>query len=149
MKYSKRFEEDFDLYWRLQHTFTFAPHDPLKAKKPIDITADMPVKKAFYNFDTHGKYYNIANNSELLRVITTKASINFHIKLWAESRALGEFGSLELLESLESYNFPQWVFDAIEEQKKRLWRKYPANYPNPLELANPTTHGSPSWLVKT
>jgi hypothetical protein len=122
MKYSKRFEEDFELYWRLRHTFTFAPYDPLKGKKPIDIVPHMSVKKAFFKFDTHGKYYNISDSEELLRVITTKASINFHIKQYAIDRSRGWMSSLDLLDLQKEFSLPQWFVDAVEKQKCRLYR---------------------------
>jgi hypothetical protein len=114
----------------LRHEFTFAPFDVLKGKKPIDIVPNMSVKKAFFNFDTHGKYYNIAENKELLRVITTKASINFQIKEYAQERASGFMCYLELLMIKQEFGFPQWFVESVENQKQKLLVKQPKFYPS-------------------
>lgn len=121
MKYSKRFNQDYQLYDRLKDNFNFAPYDPLKGRKPVPATPHMTVKEAFYTWDTHGKFCAIADQSTLLQLLVAKASINFHIKEFARDRALAWMSYFELLEIQQEFGLPTWFVDAVENQKLKYY----------------------------
>jgi hypothetical protein len=122
LKYSKRFEEDFELYWRLRHKFTFAPFDVLKNRPWLEPKTTLDVKQAFFQFDTHGKLFAIADQQGLVQTIAAKASLNFHIKMYAEDRAKGELGRVDLLDIQREYELPDWFIDSVEKQKVKHYR---------------------------
>lgn len=121
MKYSKRFNEDYELYCRLTDVFDFAPYDPTKGKQPTNARPNTSVKEAFFQFDTHGKLLAIAAFDELLQLLRAKASLNFHIKIYAKDRARGWLGLIDLLEIQQQHNLPDWFIDAVEKQKVKYY----------------------------
>ena len=132
MKYSKRFEEDFELYYRLRYDFTFAPFDVLKNRPWLEPLGDIDIKQAFFQFDTHGKLFAIANKSELVQTVAAKASLNFHIKQYADSRAKGWMGHEELLEIQQHYDLPEWFVIAVERQRVKYYKDI--EFPHPCNV---------------
>ena len=73
-------------------------------------------KRAFFEWDSNGKVYP-TNEPDLLRkLLKTKGSTNFHIKLYAEDLAKGFLPRPELRECLKEWNAPDWVYDACIKQ---------------------------------
>lgn len=121
MKYSKKFKEDYDLYLRLKDTFNFAPFDVLKGKTPTPTSKVITAKEAFYYWDSQGKLYKTLEMDLLVQILICKASLNFHIKMYAETRAEGTLSYVELEEMQRELKLPDWFIAAVEKQKLKLW----------------------------
>lgn len=139
-KYSDNFERDYKFYLENISHFKFC--GTLTPKfTAISDPKGKSAKEAFYLIDSTGKNYPTFESQILDDILTCKASVNFHIKQWAEGRADGtlpfsEFaGDGETLEwKLENdepipiyhksmairYGFPDWVIRAVEQQKIKL-----------------------------
>lgn len=79
--------------------------------------------QAFYIIESKGYRNKISttDSKKLKRILRTKAAINLQIKLWAEGRADGTLPLLEFQEILKEYKAPQWVFEAVENQKYKYY----------------------------
>lgn len=156
--FSPQFERDYTFYLSNKDVFTFAGSDLKKdygvqfpgEPEPIekdddgkDITVPFPIsysptgksaKVCFYQLDSEGRCKPCAEPQLLVEILTCKAAINLQIKIWAQSRAEYTLSKFELLEYLEHYKAPEWVFKAIENQKLKIlkeWaseKKYQADY---------------------
>lgn len=156
--FSPQFERDYIFYLSNKDVFTFAGSDLKKdygvqlpgEPEPIekdddgkDITVPFPIpysstgksaKVCFYQLDSEGRCKPCAEPQLLVEILTCKAAINLQIKIWAQSRAEYTLSKFELLEYLDHYKAPEWVFKAIENQKLKIlkeWiaeKKYESNY---------------------
>lgn len=124
MKYSKRFNEDYNLYLRLKDIYNFAPFDVTKGKQPITNNNNYTAKEVFYYFDSQGKLFDTNELDLVLQLLICKSSINFHIKMYAQTRAEGTLSYKELLDIQKEYQLPQWFVDAVEKQKSKLINNY-------------------------
>jgi hypothetical protein len=137
MKISKKAKEDFKFYLKNRKTFTFSG---TLNKKHEAIKGNATALQAFYSIDTFGKNIATKHPNLLNAILQTKAAVNFQIKQWAQGRAdgtlpLSEFIGADGVETLEwvngqpkyyssiveQYNLPQWVVDAVENQKKKFY----------------------------
>jgi hypothetical protein len=119
MKYSKKFEEDYNLYFRLKDIFNFSPFDVLKGRKPIPNIKNYSAKEAFFYLDSQGKLYDTPEMDLLIQLLICKASINFHIKMYAQTRAEETLSFKELKEIQREYRLPPWFVEAVEKQKQK------------------------------
>jgi len=120
MKYSNRFNEDFEFYLKnirfayLENGLVCQFHG--KGIPEVQ-KGENDVKKAFYEFDTHGKLIPCENPALLIELIITKRMINWQIKQWAEGfRDFGEPYSYYLKELTDP---PQWVMLSLLNQVRK------------------------------
>jgi hypothetical protein len=145
MKYTENYQRDYEFYLGNRHVFNFS------GKTEITLIADKngkTAKEVFYMIDTHGKNASCCEPELLSELLKCKASVNLHIKMWAEDRANGRltgyefFGDGETLEWEEKIvdgeravtpikkqsiakelDLPEWVIKAVELQKINLMKK--------------------------
>lgn len=124
MKFSDKFERDWEFYYSNRKTFFL---DPAKT-----------AKECFYIFDSTGKCEPCSEIELLREIFNCKASVNFHIKMWAEGRAetiswahgkvnkssdrLGFYIMAweELRDIKNDFNCPDWVIEAIKKQSLKI-----------------------------
>lgn len=143
-KYSKSFERDFDFYFRNAMHFKFCGTQTHKYKAVFSANG-VSAKEAFYNIESKGENTPTTEPYILDMLLLTKASVNFQIKQWAEDRASGYLSKIELSQRLSEvnvddlilthtqsgsyyfkdletyYGLPEWVLNAVENQKKKIW----------------------------
>lgn len=94
---------------------------------PFSIPYNVSGKNAkicFYQLDSEGKCKPCAEPELLVEILTCKASVNLHIKLWAQSRAEYTLSKIELQQIMESIQAPEWVFKSIENQKDKILKQW-------------------------
>jgi hypothetical protein len=148
--FSPQFERDYTFYLSNKDTFTFAGTDvkrdysiqfpgepePLEADddgvlKPLPFAiphspTGKSAKVCFYKLDSEGKCKPCSEPELLFQILRCKASINLQIKIWAQSRAEYTLSKEELLEYMQFYQAPDWVFKAIENQKLKILKEWAA-----------------------
>ena len=87
-KYSDNFERDYKFYYENIKHFNFCGTLTPKFKAIEDVNGKT-AKEVFYLIDSTGKNYSTCEPKLLNELLTCKASVNFHIKQWAEGRADG------------------------------------------------------------
>jgi hypothetical protein len=146
--FSPQFERDYTFYLSNKDTFTFAgsdlkigygiqfPGEPEPIEKDDDgkdITVPFAIpysatgksaKVCFYQLDSEGRCKPCAEPQLLVEILTCKAAVNLQIKTWAQSRAEYTLPKFELLEYLDYYKAPEWVFTAIENQKLKILKEW-------------------------
>jgi hypothetical protein len=55
------------------------------------------------------------------KLLNTKASINLHIKMYAEDRARGYLPKIEFDDMCREIYFPNWFINAVESQKYKYY----------------------------
>ena len=115
MKYSKKFNRDYEFYLSNKDTFTFSGD---RVDVPVDMENGVSCKQSFRSWDTSGVLLT-TNEPELLKsIIVCKKSINLHIKMWVD-------GYDEMMESVGFYlslfegEPPPWVEDSFRKQLRR------------------------------
>lgn len=107
-KYSKKFELDYKFYLLNSSRFTFCGL-AIAQQKGREIFAEydekgVSAKEAFYEFDTKGKRVATCEPDEYRRVMTCKASLNFHIKLWFRfTQHIWSEGFIDIAQSIDDY----------------------------------------------
>jgi hypothetical protein len=143
MKYSKNFERDYKFYLENKDDFTFCGTSSPKFTAIYD-EKGKSAKEVFYLIDSTGKNYSTYEVDLLNDLLLCKASVNFYIKQWAQGRGdatltfaefAGEGLSIEWIKDdeddgkikyrykrsiAETYNFPDWVINAVESQKAKI-----------------------------
>ena len=126
MKYSNGFERDFKFFMRMRRDFTFSgDYLRLKSGEVIQITHDIngaDGKRAFHIYDSTGKIVPTRHPRLFYTLLKTKASTNFHIKMYAETRATGELGMIEFRGMCIKWKAPFWFRDAVEKQKVNYYK---------------------------
>lgn len=110
-KYSRAYQRDFEFYSANVGRFAFCGRSV-----PVPDRGSMTVKKAFLVYDSQGKLMPCVDPASLAALIACKASVNFHIKLWAQGVKQGVLGGPELREILHEISAPEWVYRAIVGQ---------------------------------
>ena len=146
-KFSAQFERDYQFYLSNIKNFTFAgsnvkdgfdiqyPEELSKTRIENGITVDVSfsipyseqgknAKTCFWILDSQGKKVPCSEPKLLVDLLTCKAAINLQIKIWAQSRAEMTLSKIELQEYLDHYQAPEWVFMAIENQKKKIIKQW-------------------------
>jgi hypothetical protein len=128
MKYSKNFERDYKLYLRLADKFNFSACDIKQKYNKVKYSENgVTAKGCFFFIDSNGKYIDCKETDLLFKILNCKASINFHIKLWAEeiyeliceNNLLNWKLAIGIISEIQNeYNFPDWVITAICIQAK-------------------------------
>jgi hypothetical protein len=117
MKYSPRFERDYEFYFKNINRFNFAGIDIEKKYSIKQCSSGKSAKECFYILDSTGKIEDCSELELLYELLRCKASVNLHIKMYAESRAEGTLSKPELIEWLNNFESPDWVLNAVEKQK--------------------------------
>jgi hypothetical protein len=115
-KYSKSFERDYDFYLRNVDVLSFS------GKHPPAIISDLggrSAKECFHAFDSTGELAACREAPLLQKLLVCKASVNLHIKMWAQGMRLGVLCPPELREWLDGYGAPAWVLKAVLRQSVR------------------------------
>lgn len=120
MKYTKKFNDYYEFYLLNSSYFNFCGREICVEYSCNGVSA----KEAFYQFDTNGKHVATSEIDEYTNVMRCKASINFHIKMWAEgfldiNMTIDEY--LEDMIFLQSY-----IRDTIRTALiNQIMKKYP------------------------
>ena len=77
-------------------------------------------KRCFHKFDSTGKLVPCSEPELLSRLLLTKASVNFHIKQWAQGRNDGTFPGIEYRQYLQDIGAPKWVDSAVFRQWMKI-----------------------------
>ena len=118
-RYSPGFERDYLFYLSNICNFSFAGTMQPKYKAIPD-PQGISAKEAFFFIDSSGKNKPCREPELLDSILLCKASVNFHIKMWAEGRAEGTIATHELRKDYkEEFGLPDWVIDAVEKQKTK------------------------------
>lgn len=142
VKYSKNFEKDYNWYLKYKDIFNFSgslDSKGLVIKDKNGLTA----KECFYYRDSQGIVKYTKEPELLSQIYKCKESINFHIKMWAESIAEGtlpliefnntEDNELRVLEWINQepvyikdiktqYELLDWMIEAVENQKYKYYK---------------------------
>ncbi len=142
-KYSENFERDYKFYFDNIEHFNFCGTSIPKFKAITDENGKS-AKEVFYSIDSEGKNIPTSEPDLLDKLLMCKASVNFHIKQWAEGRAEGTLPFCEFAgdgETLEwevkdgepiavykksmaiVYGFPDWVITSVENQKTKIHKE--------------------------
>lgn len=137
MKYSEKFERDWNWYYKWKDEFTF-DGSPASGKVFGNKTFGKSAKECFYIHDSQGKIIP-TNEPELLeQIFKCKGSINFHIKMWAESRAKGDLPKILFSKQCkedvqkvfpgdyektieEEFELLPWMIEAVEKQRGKYY----------------------------
>lgn len=121
MKFSNRFNKDFNYYLSIRHTFNFDGCNDYFNSKGISIiqpnSKGITGKEAFYLYDSQGVIKPTKHPNILHTLLKVKGSINLHIKMFAEDRAKGYLPKI----LLDEMNLPEWIVNAIEQQKYKYY----------------------------
>lgn len=114
-RYSSGFERDYTFYFANLDRFDFSGSPP----PTVEHDPQGPdAKRCFHVYDSTGKLRACREPELLQRLLLTKASVNFHIKQWAQGRSDGTFPGIEFAEYLDSINAPEWVHVAVRRQQR-------------------------------
>ena len=124
-KYNQNFNRDFNWYMSMRHKFNFDGVSEYYNKKGESIIKydrnGVDGKEAFFQWDSNGKIKPTKHPNILHTILKTKGSTNLHIKMYAEDRASGNMGLIELRALCIYLKAPQWFREAVERQKVKLW----------------------------
>ena len=127
MKYSKKFERDYEWYLSVADIYSFDGSDNYVNKKGIPLIQHdengKSAKECFYLYDSNGIIKPTHEPEELKKLLRTKASANLHIKMYAEDRAKGYLPRVEFDKIVQEYNLPDWFVDAVESQKVKILKE--------------------------
>ena len=152
-KYSDNFERDNKFYLENIKHFNFCGTLTPKFEAIEDVNGKT-AKEVFYLIDSTGKNYPTCEPKLLNELLICKASVNFHIKQWAEGRADGtlpfsEFaGNSETLEwkiEIVKHKYfgwlPNWTKKIFSiEDKKNVIPIY--------QKCMAIRYGFPEWVIK-
>jgi len=123
LKYSTKFNRDYNWYLSVSHIFSFDGSKDYFNKKGIDIVQfdknGKTAKECFYLYDSSGIINPTCEPDELATLLKTKGSVNLHIKMYAEDRARGYLPKREFDKICSEYKLPDWFIDAVQNQKKK------------------------------
>lgn len=152
-KYSENFERDFKFYLDNIKNFQFCGTLIPKFEAISDVNGKK-AKEVFYSIDTLGKNIPCCEPELLNQLLMCKASINFHIKQWAEGRADGtlpfcEFaGDGETLEWKVEIVKHKW-FGWLPNRIKNLFGIQDKKNPIPVyKKCMAIEYGFPAWVVR-
>ena len=76
--------------------------------------------EAFYNIDARGIVLPTKHSTMLETLLRTKASVNLHIKMYAEDLATQNWNKLEMRALCIKFKAPFWFREAIENQRIKI-----------------------------
>jgi len=125
MKYSKKFERDFEWYSKNSNIFNFDGSFEYYNKVGESLIHfeenGVPAKKAFYLYDSQGKIVKTKEPELLRELYKCKGSINLNIKMWAEDRAKGILPKILFDEMVKELELLDWMVEAVEKQKVKYY----------------------------
>lgn len=77
---------------------------------------------AFIGIDSYGVVKPTRHPTLLFNLLNVKASINLHIKMYAEDRANGRLPKIMFEEIAKEYEFLRWMVEAVENQKAQYYK---------------------------
>lgn len=118
MKYSDRFNEDYNFYMHNIEILDFCgSHVDLVPQGNTD------VKKAFFLWDSQGKINNCENPELLRKLMITKKSVNLHVKMWAEGRLEMTLPKCDWEDIVKEFNLPEWAIKSCDNQMNIIYKK--------------------------
>lgn len=152
-KYSENFERDYRFYLDNIARFTFCgTMYPKFTAIPAD--GGKTAKEAFFLIDSTGRNQPTCEPELLDALLTCKASVNFHIKQWAEGRAegtmplhdfIGEGETLEWTIQTVKHKYLGWLPTTV-----KMWLRVEDKFiPVPkYHRSLAARYGLPEWAVK-
>jgi hypothetical protein len=126
MKFSKKFERDFEWLLKSRKKFNFDGNLNYTTKDGRNIIVPdkngKSAKECFYIFDSTGLIEPCRQPKLLHSLLRCKGSINFNIKAWAEERGNGFLGKIEFLEIVKEFSLLDWMIESVENQRMKYWR---------------------------
>ncbi len=120
MKYSKTFERDYEWFLKWKEVFNFDGSNDTSDKVLFSENGS-DAKKCFYVYDSTGKILPTREPDLLFALFKCKGSINFNIKMLAESRGKGELGRIEFSQISKEFELLDWMINAVENQKFKFY----------------------------
>ena len=111
--YRKFKETTFSEYLRLSKFFSFAGCDIVVHIDRNGIDA----VEAFFEMESNGKLLPTKHPNIFKRLLNCKASVNLHIRMYAEDRAKGYLPKKVFQGMITEMNLPSWFINAVEIQK--------------------------------
>jgi len=118
--YSKELLRDWRFYVQNRHRFSFSAK-PLSYYAPPE--GDEFAIECFKRYDSEGEVTPCGQPVLFAEVMRCKASVNLHVKMWAEGRAGGTLLRPEFNELMKEIEAPQWVTDAVEKATGKAWER--------------------------
>lgn len=153
MKYSKNFERDYTFYYNNRRIFTFCGTLIPKHVAVYDKNGK-PAKEVFHAIESTGKNQPTSEPELLNQLLTCKASVNFHIKQWAEGRADGTLPYCEFAGDTQTL---EWEVKAVRHkwfwwlpEIVKIWFGIQdKKIPNPIYRGSmKEVYGFPDWVIK-
>lgn len=114
-------KDDFDFFKRNKDKYNFSGRD---VTKEVDILYSIDGDSAFECFkkyDTNGVKNFETSEPELLKdIINCKASINLHIRMYAQSMVEGTLFEFELQEISDNIKAPPWFIKSVINQSVKI-----------------------------
>ena len=152
-KYSENFERDYAFYYKNKDVFTFC--GTLNPKHiAIEDAHGKSATEAFFLIDSTGKNYPTKEPKLLNELLLCKASVNFHIKQWAEGRAEGTMPKYELFGEGETLEWETKIIKHKYFYWLPKWAKRLFNIQDKLDAipmykkSMAETYGFPDWVIK-
>jgi hypothetical protein len=139
MKYSKGFERDYNFYLSVLDEFNFC--GTLNPKFEAIPNGTLSAKECFYFIESEGKNKPCSETELLNKLLLTKASINFQIKEWAQSRADGTLPLVEFSKRRAASEYPDTPIN--EDCTVIEWVNNEPICHRDIE----TQYGLPEWVV--
>ena len=111
MKYSIKFEKDWDWFVKYKEVFNFHGKSPVKF---IETKEGLSAKECFQKFDSKGIKLPCCEIELLNEILICKGSINLNIKMWAEDRAKGILPKIEFDKICKEYELLDWMIQSVE-----------------------------------
>jgi hypothetical protein len=119
-KYKKAFLRDWKFYISNADYFNFSGSlPPVVVHDPAGPCA----QQAFHAYDSRGVLLATSEPDLLRRVLTCKASVNLHIKMWAEGVREGTMFPSDISQIVADTGAPTWVSEAVLRQANK---RFPA-----------------------
>lgn len=140
-KYSKGFERDWKFYNDNKDRYNFCGEE-------IDIAVWSPTgvdaKYAFLKYDSKKEIFPTKEPELLNSILLCKASVNLHIKMYAEDLERGTFSLIDLEEIRTETRAPAWFMQAVWNQAKAISKRSnkEASFPTDLILIR---EKDPTW----
>lgn len=109
-----RFSKGESIEWKTEIESEDCIQYSLKGTDAID---------AFIQIDSYGVIRPTRHPRLLFNLLNAKASLNLHLKMYAQDRANGRLPqSLFQSEIVEKFNFLPWMIEAVENQKGQYYK---------------------------
>jgi hypothetical protein len=129
-RYKPGFLRDWAFYTSNLDYFSFSGSaPPAVAHDPHGPDA----QRAFHAYDSRGVLVSTSEPDLLRRVLVCKASVNLHIRMWAEGIAEGTMWPSDLAQVHADTDAPAWVFEAAWRQAWKR-RRPPQGLPTALDV---------------